>query len=221
MAHPAKFTDSILEQASRILEFRLHAGARVLDPFAGTGKGVAYLRGHGFDALGVDLEPVLAWGQGDEWVAPVYQGDATNLATLFIDETFDAIFTSPTYGNRFADKDMRPSCAGTYAKGLQRVASEGSSCHLQWGERYREFHRRAWVEARRVLKPDGLFLLNISDHYRDKRVQPVTAWHLEALTELGFEWIDARSVLTPRLTRGANSARCEVEWLHLLAKRAA
>lgn len=214
--HPAKFTDSILEEAARVLWSHVPRSALILDPFAGTGKGVAFLRERGYtNAMGTDLEPAKEWG---EVYGDVAQCDALNLATLFLPESLDAVFTSPTYGNRFADRDMRESCAGTYAKGLGRHASEGSSCHLQWGPRYREFHEEAWSEVERVLKPGGVFLLNISDHYRNKSVQPVTAWHVSTICDLGFEWIDARSVATPRMTRGVNSKRCAVEWLHLFRK---
>lgn len=220
MSHPAKFTDSILEEAARVLWSHLPSGARILDPFAGTGKGVAFLRERGYsNAIGSDLEPADSWVDtaGNRALVIPY---VNALALPNDDASFDAVFTSPTYGNRFADKDMRESCAGTYAKGLGRHAAEGSSCHLQWGDAYREFHAQAWAEVARGLVPNGLFLLNISDHYRAKRVQPVTAWHVSTICALGFEWIDARSVATPRMTRGVNSKRCAVEWLHLFAKRA-
>ena len=219
MSHPAKFTTSILEHAVEMLNERLDLASMtdpptVLDPFAGTGKGVEYLRDHGYDAIGVDLEPAGSWGESSHSGGHVYHGDA--LALQWAASTFDVIFTSPTYGNRFADRDMRKSCAGTYMKGLQREASEGSSCHMQWGPKYREFHLLAWNEARRVLKPGGYFLLNISDHYRNKMPQPVSAFHVEVLCELGFEWIDAKAVPAPRMKNGANAQyRCAVEWLHL------
>jgi DNA modification methylase len=210
--HPARFSDSILVEALRLLHEHEIMGGRVLDPFAGTGKGVEFLNRWGFTAQGIDLEPAQAWGGGK--VKNVYVGDA--LATGFANKVFDLIFTSPCYGNRFADRDMRPSCAGTYMKGLGREAKVGSACHLQWGQAYRDLHADAWNEARRVLKPHGHLLLNISDHYRDKKPMPVSAWHIEALGYLGFEWIDAKPVHTPRQKKGANAQyRCEAEWLHL------
>lgn len=232
MSHGAKFSDPILEAALGMLDERLSLEAvaqmadsgetdvYVLDPFAGTGKGVDFLRSRGYDARGIDLEPADAWG--DAIVSPYVElGNALDLDVA--DGSVDVVFTSPTYGNRFADRDMRPSVAGTYMKSLGREASEGSSCHMQWGPAYREFHAAAWAEVRRVLRKPasaierngGLFLLNISDHYRDRQPVGVAAWHVKAICALGFEWVDARSVSTDRLTRGANPTRCEVEWLML------
>lgn len=218
MSHPAKFSDVILERAVAMLDSRpdVPRYATVLDPMAGTGKGVDFLRAHEYEAVGIDLEPVDAWGDA---IASKYVGVGNALDLDFDDDSFDVVFTSCTYGNRMADRDLRPSVAGTYAKGLGRHASAGSSCHLQWGAGYREFHRAAWGEVGRVLKPGGLFLLNVSDHYRAKRPVAVAAWHLRMLGEFGFEWVAAAPVETPRLGRGANGkARCEVEWLHLAKK---
>lgn len=214
MTHPAKFSDSILASAVALLDARpeVPLGATLLDPFAGVGKGVDFMRDAGYDAVGIDLEPADAWGEP----ASSHVGLGNALDLDFDDDSFDVVFTSCTYGNRMADRDMRPSVAGTYMKGLGREASAGSSCHLQWGDAYREFHRAAWAEVARVLKPGGVFLLNVSDHYRDNRPVGVSAWHLKTMVGLGFEWVDARSVRTPRLARGANAKnRCEVEWLHL------
>ena len=38
-----------------------------------------------------------------------------------------------------------------------------ASAVLQWGQAYRDFHAAAWVEASRVFRPGGRFLLNIKD----------------------------------------------------------
>lgn len=226
MSHPAKFSLPILERAVEMLDRRLaddRCGGEsqlvtVLDPFAGTGKGVDYLRARGYAAEGIDLEPVDAWGEADV-SSHVRVGNALELE--YDDGAIDVVFTSPSYGNRFADVDMRASVAGTYAKGLGRRATEGSSCHLQWGTAYREFHQAAWLEARRVLAPGGLFLLNISDHYRAKVPVAVSAWHVKTLVGFGFEWVAAEAIDTSRLTHGANPTRCEVEWLHLLKRTGA
>ncbi|HEY5170692.1 MAG TPA: hypothetical protein VIK54_03085, partial [Acidimicrobiia bacterium] len=184
---------------------------RVLDPFAGVG-GVHAL---GFDSVGVELEP--------EWATQHPRTLVANaLALPFAPGTFDAVITSPAYGNRLADRDMRPSCAGTYAKWLGREASAGSACHLQWGDPYRAFHQAAWCEAVRVLRFGGRFVLNVSDHVRDKRRQAVTAWHVRTLLELGLAFRDCVAVITPRLRNGANAeARVPAELIVAFEKVAA
>lgn len=211
MTHPAKFTDAILELAETILCDLRDNGEDIFtiyDPFAGTGKGVNFFRKLGYDAVGTELELEFI---DSPWVR---HEDAFYYMTCH--DGFDVVFTSPVYGNRMADKDMRESVAGTYAKGLGRLASEGSSCHLQWGADYRAFHARAWRAVAGCLRPGGYFLLNISDHVRDKKLVPVSAWHVLEACHAGFEWIDARTVSTPRLRYGANSgARARSEWLHV------
>ena len=88
--HPAKYNDVLLP----LFEELLVGSNRVLDPFAGTGKLRQVMNG----SLMVlnELEP--------EWAI---QGPSDTIAdTLhlpYADASFDAICTSPTYGNRMAD----------------------------------------------------------------------------------------------------------------------
>src|SRR3990167_7947475 len=152
--HPAKFGDAVLDAAVQLL-YRVHApGAKtdggpmtILDPFAGVGK-VHRLRDYGFLTIGVEIEPEWA-DQSPHTVV----GDALDLP--WPNAHFDAICTSPSYGNRMADhhdaKDGSPR--HTYRHYLGRPLSPHNSGAMQWGREYRAFHRRAWAEAARVLKP--------------------------------------------------------------------
>lgn len=216
-SHPARFSDDIIHEGFALL---MKHGldptrAKLLDPFAGTGR-VHLLRtiNARIETVGVEIEP--------EWAAcspRTLVGTALDLP--FEHSTFDAVFTSPVYGNRLADKDMRDSVGATYMKSLGRPASYGSSSHLAWGQSYREFHEQAWDEVVRVLKPGGLFLLNCKDHYRDKQVANVTAWHNAVLTgpDGGLVWMDATTVKAPGMRRGANhELRVEHEFLLLYKK---
>jgi hypothetical protein len=70
-----------------------------------------------------------------------------------------------------------------------------------------------------VLKDGGWFFVNVSDHIRDREVQPVTQWHLGQLAGLGFEPVEVVQVKTPRNRRGANhQARVTHETVAVLAK---
>jgi SAM-dependent methyltransferase len=223
---------------------------RVLDPFAGVGR---------VHQLPVEL-PLLTVGVEleHEWAAAGGSlcGDATALP--FADESFDAVATSPCYGNRMADsydgsRDRCTSCRGTgctdescaggmfrgadcspcetcsgsgltpsrrqtYRIALGRPLSRGSAASLQWGPSYRSLHAAAWHEARRVLRPGGLIVVNVSNHVRGGRVQPVAEWHLDRLLRLGFLLVEARAVATPRMRHGQNyDLRVEAE--HVLVLR--
>jgi hypothetical protein len=175
--NPAPFNNDVL----RVIQRQLRGYRRLLDPFAGTGKGVDWMAAVGHVAVGVELEPEWAI-----WSDRVEVGNALSLRWRA--NTFDAIFTSPTYGNRFADhhdaRERCKACGGTghttkkkgglllaavcpkcdgkgkrvykrhsYKHYLERMPSPDSSAIMQWGPEYREFHERAWKEIIRVLKP--------------------------------------------------------------------
>jgi hypothetical protein len=209
---------------------------RVLDPFAGVG-GIHQLRPE-YDTHGVELE--AEWAAASDHTV---QGDATNLHWWPAD-TFDVVCTSPAYGNRMADSydggnDTCKRCDGlgatdragypctacegtgkkasrrhTYRIALGRPLTDGSAAGLQWGDRYRLVHRDAWAEAARVLRPAGLLLLNISDHYRGQQLQGVDLWHTNVLGQLGFNLIRQIPIKTDRLGDGANrDLRDSCEWL--------
>jgi hypothetical protein len=141
------------------------------------------------------------------------------LRPAFADDEFDAIVTSPTYGNRLADKHNAsdPERRRSYTHDLGRDLTAGNSGGMQWGEEYRVLHDAAWCEARRVLRPGGIFLLNIKDHIRNGERQQVTVWHLELLRDLGFRWIAQHEVSTRGLMAGANhDLRAGGEMVHVL-----
>lgn len=197
--HPAKYTDALLTTFARMLQ----GSARILDPFGGEG-GVFMLERWLPEAQieSIELEP--------EWAVCHPKTKVGNaLALDYPDRSFDAICTSPTYGNRLADK-KRPVLSKwkkgvtTYADMLGRPLSADNTGALQWGPKYRAVHVIAWTEARRVLKPGGRFVLDIKDHYRNKKLQPVTDWHIEALTALGFVVQEHVKVDCPGMRYGQN-----------------
>lgn len=195
-SHPAKYTQALLVTMAKMLAGR----QRILDPFGGQG-GIFqlehWLPGARFDA--VEIEP--------EWAAKHPKTTLGNaLALPWADDTFDAICTSPAYGNRMADRYSETDLSEhlTYAAMLTRQLHPDNGGALQWGAKYRDFHRQVWTETRRVLVEGGAFIINIKDHIRAGALQPVTGWHIECLESLGFALVEHRKIDTPAMRFGRN-----------------
>ena len=192
--HPAKFGPDIMAVIGR------HARGRVLDPFAGIGR-IHAIAGLGdvTTTTGVELEP--------EWAAAhpsTIVGNA--LALPYRAATFDTIATSPCYGNRMADHHEAHdgSRRYSYTHCLGRSLHPESSGLLGFGERYRRFHVQAWDEARRVLRPGGLFIVNVADFMRRGQTMPVVSFHRMALGRLGLALIHEIYLPKRGLRDGAN-----------------
>jgi len=200
VAHPAVYSDTVLP----VLISTLNESHRlVLDPFAGVGK-IHLLSDNtnwGMRTVGVEIEPEWALNHPQSLV-----GDALSLP--FRNEAFDAVVTSPTYGNRMADSHVARdgSVRRSYTHDLGRPLSASNSGAMQWGHRYRLFHQWAWSESMRVIRPKGRLVINISDHIRKHERQYVTSWHVEYLLSLGFVLAYAANVNTARHREGANSS---------------
>lgn len=215
-SHPAKYTDTILTELAGILadEQARRGPIRVLDPMAGIGR-IHTLASLGIITVGVELEPEWAEQHPDTLV-----GDALNLR--FADATFSAIVVSPAYGNRLADSyagDPKGSRRLTYRISLGRPLSPSNGGQLQWGSAYRAMHTAAWREADRVLRPNGLMVLNVSNHIRDGAEQLVAEFHLRTLLDLGHRLVEVRRVATPRHRHGQNhEARVDGELIIVTRK---
>lgn len=211
MKHPAKFSNPIIDAILETLGDLPLVGDAILDPFAGVGKGVQALRDAGFEAFGVEIE--CEWARQCPWV---FCADFFDWAKGAWPGVYAAAVTSPTYGNRMADhhNTRDASKRNTYRHTLGRELSPNNSGGMQWGDDYRHFHEGAWNELRRLVRRDGFFLLNISDHIRKGEVIPVTDWHVSTCERLGWRKIDEKPIATQRQRHGANGEkRVECEWL--------
>lgn len=198
--HPATFTNWLLPVFEEIVR-RYTPGdssVRVLDPFAGTGK-VHQLP---FDTLGIEIEP--------EWAAQhpnTIYGDSTRLLT-WLDPVFDAVVTSPAYGNRMADKylgDSKGSRRYTYATALGRHLRDNNGAGMRWGQEYRDLHEKVWRQCYKVLRPGGIIVVNVKNHIRDGKTVDVVGWHLETLQDtVGFQFLAHYDAPCPGQRHGAN-----------------
>lgn len=194
LSHPARYSDALLPVFAEWLPADRYP--RVLDPFAGTGK----IHELPNDTVGVEIEPEWANLHPDTVV-----GDALHLS--FEDATFDAVCTSPTYGNRLADSHNAsdPERRRSYTHDLGRPLSESNSGSLHWGVDYQIFHEQAWEEAFRVLRPGGRFVVNVKDHIRGGELQLVSHWHVATLVDLGLTYVGGVAIPARSLKAGANA----------------
>ena len=200
--HPAKFSETIL---GAMVE---HVHGRVLDPFAGVGRVHALASVPGvIDTTGVELE--VDWARAHP---RTIVGNA--LALPFRAASFDTVATSPCYGNRLADHHVARdgSERHSYTHDIGHELHPDNAGRLHFGDEYRRFHADAWREVKRVLRPGGIFLLNVCDFISRGQLVPVVAFHRIALQRIGFT--QTHEVLTRRsgLRHGANrEARAEHE----------
>ena len=120
----------------------LRGATAILDPFGGVG-GVFQLRAWLGNVRIEALEMEPCWAAADPRIT---QGNA--LALPWGSGTFDAICTSPAYGNRMADHHEARDATrrNTYRHALEQPTARQRGA-LQWGAGYRDFHTRAWTEA--------------------------------------------------------------------------
>lgn len=210
--HPAAFSEPLIPVMAQMIREMDAVEGDMLDPFAGIGRGSRIAEECGRSFVGVEIEP--------EWAMQhpsVVCGDSRRLP--FADETFGAVGSSPAYGNRLADQyagsltDEAELRAGrkikrrTYRVFLGRPLSAGSGAAMQWGDDYRELHRQVWSESVRCLKPGGVFVLNIKDHFRRDELQGVVEWHVEVLESLGLRLERRCEVGTRQYTVGSAGSK--------------
>lgn len=196
MNHPAKFSDDILSAIKGLLPEE----GRVLDPFAGTGR-IHELSTKRRKTWGVEIEQ--EWADLHPYTV---HGDSTDLDTLFQADWFDAVATSPTYGNRMADhyKAKDGSRRYTYRTALGHELQANNTGRMQWGESYRSLHEQVYAHCVTVTKDGGYLVLNVKDHIRAGKKVPVVSWHVRTLESLGYRKEVEVFVPSPGMRHGEN-----------------
>lgn len=182
--HPATYPQAVMA----IFRDVIPAGSRILDPFGGVGT-IHDLRPD-IETHAIEIEA--------EWAAAnphTTHGDSTKAGDLFTAGYFDAIATSPAYGNRLADAFYNASDAqsrNSYALDLGRPldGNSGAGMHFAKDGRYEDLHRSVWAAVVPLLRSGGLFLLNCKDFQRDGKLMRPTGWNIEVLTGLGLRVVD-------------------------------
>jgi hypothetical protein len=208
ISHPARYSDAMLALFAELLPPVEYP--TVLDPFAGTGR----IHELPNATAGIEIEPKWAALHDD-----TIEGDAL-LVMAMMRRSFDAIATSPTFGNRLADHHHAsdPESRRSYTHDLGEELQEGNSGAMQWGEEYRELHAHAWQLAVALLRGGGRFLLHSKDHVRGGTMQPVTLWHTATLCSCGMRFTDAIPIDARGLRMGANADLRGPEWVLVLDK---
>lgn len=176
MKHPAKYTTEILYAITDILSrYNVH---NVLDCFAGTGR----IHSIPFHTIGVEIEPEWARMHPATIIA-----NAMNLP--FQSGTFDAVCTSPTYGNRMADSHNARDGSRriTYTHIIGRELHQNNSGKMQFGIQYKTLHIIVWHECFRVIRNGGIMVLNFKNHIRNGAEADVFSWHIQQLIKTGFK----------------------------------
>ena len=219
VTHPAKFTGEqlfhIYDHLPTLSSHLSRLGPTVFDPFAGVGT-VADLREHDARVIvtGMEIEP--------EWAdqSPIVEtGDSLTYMAL-TRKRYDAVVTSPSYGNRMADSyDGRDgSVRNTYRIALGRPLDEQNGARLAftdapWDE-YKDFHAEAIDGMVRVTRKGGRIIVVVKNFIRDGEVVDVVGWwraqfKARSLTEMAYIPIKAGG-----LGYGANrDERVEYEYV--------
>lgn len=216
--HWARWLAPVLDEAAGVLDelaVTLGRPCDVLDPFAGTGERTAAhpsFKRHNW--VGLELQ--------GEWIKHPWVRQGNALTTGFPDNSFDAIVTSLVFPNRgtdvFVSAPENPSHYNTYAHCLRdTVGDRTAQLHPQNAggmklEDWRLLHL-AWArEARRVLRPGGLALIEMKNHRKLGVVHDNVEWiERQCLRIAGFEVLGRSWIEAPGNREGSEESRDERE----------
>jgi DNA modification methylase len=143
-------------------------GELIVDPMVGSGTTLDVARDTGRRGRGFDLSP---------YRADIERADARKLPLR--DGEADLVFLDPPYGDHI-DYSDDPACIGKLSP---------------FEERYHREMGRVFKEARRALKPGGVFALYVCDFYNKQQGFAPVGFALFDLLAQSFEPIDTVAVV--------------------------
>lgn len=149
--HSAKWSAEVIDLIAAAHEAEPFPGP-VVDPFAGIGHGLA-------DALpdvelwGLEIQP--QWADHPDTPGWIRQGDALDL--LAYPAKLGTVITSPTYGNRMADKYRGPKCEHCAGFGYDgpAIPDDMAPCHVCGGTGHDGTGRRGYAIDLGEIPADG------------------------------------------------------------------
>lgn len=191
--HPAKYTDSFIPIFADII--RRYKISSVLDVFGGTGKIGKVKKLLDFDVRIVsnDIEQEWAMQGKDNGCDDCLNLDAENLETVG-EGSYDSVITSPTYGNGMASKS--PGAVYTYTKYLGRALDPENTGGVMFGKNYKDKHLRCLGEIKRVIKKQGILVLNLKNFYARGTMVDLVGWWKCSCESLGFSLLEEIKVPT-------------------------
>ncbi len=174
--HPATFAESDIV---RLVKFFTKRGARVLDPFVGTGSTLVACAQCGRSGVGIELIPYWADIARSRVSSlrdllteqTVICGDARDILPNMADETFDFVVTSPPYWSILRKDNDHKVRAERKSKGLHTRYSDHEKDLgniASYGEFLRELGT-VFQECRRVLKNRRYMCVIVSDFRHKSR----------------------------------------------------
>jgi tRNA G10 N-methylase Trm11 len=209
MKHPAKYSNHFIPVLANLAsKYNLH---NIIDVFGGTGK-IGLLKSllPNLYITNNDIEPEWSQMGFENGCDECLTFDVANMSTIE-DNKYDAIITSPTYGNGLAAKTMT-GLRYNYSIFLGKVVNENNTGGMCFGKSYKQKHLDCITEMKRILKPSGILILNMKNFIRLGQEVPVVQWWFDSLVAGGFEMLEDIQIPVSSLRHGQNgNIRTKIE----------